>query len=117
GILEQQKLQNSGNLFEENQQNARSDIYKIVERTQILHQSLYFFTFPNIDLSRFWPNSDQADIGSTAKAIRKKNAAIKDTERLFPIKDLRLKATKLAETTPVRIIIHRRISTGISNRN
>lgn len=54
----------------------------------------------------------------TAKAICKKNAAIMATERSFPIKDLRFKETKLAEAPPVRIImIHRRISTGISNRN
>jgi hypothetical protein len=54
----------------------------------------------------------------TAKAICKTNAAIMDTERSFPIKDLRFKATKLAEAAPVRIIIiHRRISNGISNRN
>lgn len=53
----------------------------------------------------------------TAKAICKKNAAIMATERSFPIKDRRFRETKLAEAAPVRIImIHRRISTGISNR-
>jgi len=55
----------------------------------------------------------------TAKAICKKNAAITATETSFPsIKDLRFKATKLAEATPERIIIiQRRNPTGTSNRN
>lgn len=54
----------------------------------------------------------------TANAICKTNAAITVTERSLPKKDLRFKATKLAEAKPVRIIIiHLRIPTGMSNRN